>query len=465
MPIAVTWIQGVLRVATGSAKSMKVFTVEEADYPREDFPAGLLDALQRAKTKPDEVLLSTDSPLLIPLMEEIPPATLEVAQKLLRRRAEKAKLFNEPIYCGLTAEGTGSGSAQRYLLHVTPEEWVKAMDRQLDAHGYHLAGFFPAALALAPVLKQLPGNPEEPVLLAADAESGLLQVLGRRDGTILFYRTLAGAEGRGGEGLLRELRRMTLFAEQRRGLKVREIYFSGRQAAPSIARIGAAEGVQLLVAPAAVESSTYLRWLMRVSPRAPDNTVPRLAAMRTRARRLRVYVNLGLAAFAALGLSWLAGRTVERNWKIDKLRQTREEYSQTVRKLKQEQAGLVRFARDKEILRICQEEFRLNVPGLLFRNLSAMLPAPLELSSLKIWADPETLAASPGAALWKVELTGRTKKADTALVPLVRDLVRTLQGTPWQMRVLVNSIDDNPQAEIPAAAQGPGRFYLLAEFR
>lgn len=466
MPIAVTWIQGVLRIGTGSSGSPRIRTREDAAYSREDFPVALAEGLLQAGLKPDEVFLGTDSSLIIPLMEEIPPATPAIAQKLLQRRAEKAKSFNEPVLTGRTLEVDAvPGGPQRFLVHVAPADWIQKIDRELDTRGFHLAGVFPAALALAPVLEKLPGDPNEVVLLAANAESGLLQVLGRRSGAILFYRTLAGTAGRSGDELLREFRRMSLFAEQRRGLKVRQIYLGGPRAGEMQAQIVPLEEMQIEQTNVEVEPATYLRWLMRQSPASTDNVVPPAMAMRTRARRWRIYANLGLLAFAVFGLLWMGGRWVDRGWKIEELRRTRDEQTQAVREVKGGQEGLVQFARNREILRLCKEEAGVNVPEILFRDLPRLLPPELELTALRVWLDEASAASSPPLALWKVEMTGRTTQPNTGVVAPVTQLMERMKDMPWRLRVLGSSLEDEPKWPVPDFAKGPGKFYMLGEVR
>ena len=49
MAIAVTWIQGVLRVGTGSSGSPRVYVDQQAGWSREDFPQALVESLIQAK--------------------------------------------------------------------------------------------------------------------------------------------------------------------------------------------------------------------------------------------------------------------------------------------------------------------------------------------------------------------------------------------------------------------------------
>lgn len=184
MAIAVSWIQGVLRIGTGSSSSPRIQTREDAAYSREDFPAALAQGLVQAGVRPDEVFFGTDSPLIIPLMEEIPPATPAIAAKLIQRRAEKAKVFNEPVETGRTLEvGTVPGGPQRFLVHVAPAEWIQKIDRELDARGYHLAESFRRPWPWRPCWKKF-------------RETRTRWCCWRRTRRVACFRCWAGATGR-----------------------------------------------------------------------------------------------------------------------------------------------------------------------------------------------------------------------------------------------------------------------------
>ncbi|NBR72481.1 MAG: hypothetical protein EBT75_10410, partial [Proteobacteria bacterium] len=144
MAIAVTWIQGVLRVGTGSSGAPRVTVDPQAGWSREEFPQALVEALTKAQAPAGEVYLGTDSPLILPLVEEIPPATPAIATKLLQKRAEKAAVFAEPVFMGATTiSGSVGAGLSRYLLQVAPAAWVRAVDVALATRGYQLAGLFP----------------------------------------------------------------------------------------------------------------------------------------------------------------------------------------------------------------------------------------------------------------------------------------------------------------------------------
>ena len=463
MSIAVTWIQGVLRVATGSSGSPRVFVDTNAAWSREQFPEALADALGKASAPRGEVFLGTDSAMVLPLLEEIPPATPAITAKLLQRRAEKAAVFNEPIFFGSTAlPGVVGAGLRRYLLQVAPAAWVEAVDKALAPRGYQLAGLFPAALALQPVLEKLPVPKEEAVLLAAEAEAGLLQVVGRSDGAILFYRTLPAAEGRGSEEVLRELRRLALYGEQRLGLKVRKVFFSGESAGRLMA---AAEGAEDLAAAAGppLGTTTYLRALFQAKARQPDNVVPRRIGMRTQIRRWKFLASAGSVALLALAVLYAGGRLVERELKAAEIRKIWERQDALVAQADRERDGLGRFGRELELARILREEAGRPVPELLLRSLPELLPAALELTALRVELSQEKSVGAAAQPVYRVELSGRTAREDQPVLEAVQKLAEALEKSEWKMKIVGGTGREGAGAPVPPALRAPGRFYLAAE--
>jgi len=463
MAIAVTWIQGVLRVAMGSSGSPRVFVDANAAWSREQFPEALGEALAKARAAAGEVYLGTDSSMVLPLLEEIPPATAAITAKLLQRRAEKAAVFAEPIFFGSTAlPGVVGAGQRRYLLQVAPAAWVEAIDKALEPRGYQLAGLFPAALALQPVLEKLPVPKEEAVLLAAEAEAGLLQVVGRADGAILFYRTLPAAESRGAEEVLRELRRLALYGEQRLGLKVRKVFFSGESAGRLMA---AAQGAEDLAAAAGppLGTTTYLRALFQAKARQPDNVVPRRIGMRTQIRRWKFLTSVGSAGLLALAVLYAGGRLVERRIKAVEIREIWQRQDALVVQADREREGLVKFGRELELARILREETGRPVPEMVLRSLPGLVPPALELTALRVELDPARSAGPAAAPVYRVELAGRTAREDQPVLEPVEQLVTALEKSEWKVKVLGGTGRESGGVPIPPELRAPGRFYLAAE--
>ena len=463
MAIAVTWIQGVLRVATGSSGSPRVAVDQNAAWSREEFPQALADALAKAGASRGEVFLGTDSAMVLPLLEEIPPATAAITAKLLQKRAEKAAVFAEPILFGSTAlPGVVGAGLRRYLLQVAPTAWVEAIDKALAPRGYQLAGLFPAALALQPVLGKLPVPKEEAVLLAAQAETGLLQVVGRADGAILFYRTLPAAESRGGEEVLRELRRLALYGEQRLGLKVRKVFFCGESGTRLMAAAQGAEDLAVAAGPA-LGSSVYLRALFQANARQTDNVVPRRIAMRTQVRRWKFLAAVGSVALLGLAVLYSAGRLVERELKAAEIRKIWEQQEKLVAQADQERDGLVRFGREMELARILREETSRPVPELILRSLPNLLPAALELTALRVELDPQKSVGAGAVPIYRVELSGRTVREDQPVLEAVKQLAEALEKSEWKAKITGGTGQESVGVPVPPELRAPGRFYLVAE--
>jgi hypothetical protein len=129
------------------------------------------------------------------------------------------------------------------------------------------------------------------------------------------------------------------------------------------------------------------------------------------------------------------------------------------------QQDLVKFARDREILRILQEEIGVGVPELLYRDLPRMLPPELELTALRIWLDENAAVGEVPQAVWKVEMTGRTIQPNTPVVTPLNQFLDRLRDVPWRMQVLGTSLEDQPKVKVPDFAKAPGQFYLLVELR
>ena len=227
--IAVSWIQGVVRIATTTTSKVNRMTEAGSLVSNPaDFLTILNQLLTTTRVSGTEVVICTDNPVINPLVESTPPATPKVAANLLARRVEKAKPFPEPSVFGFTRVNPDEkGGQQSYLVTASPKKFVEEMDLMISQQGLDFVGYYPAALSLRPVLRSLKTAAEEVILLVADAETGLMQVIGRSSGQVLFYRTMGASDGRGVEGVQREIRRTILFAEQKLNAKITTVFASG----------------------------------------------------------------------------------------------------------------------------------------------------------------------------------------------------------------------------------------------
>ena len=97
----VTWVQGTLRMVEGDVKRSRVYSVSSPTHNLDDLKAHLPALLEQGSRGARDILLVTDSALLLPAVEEIPPAEIKLAARLLAKRVEKAKVIDEPFSTGV----------------------------------------------------------------------------------------------------------------------------------------------------------------------------------------------------------------------------------------------------------------------------------------------------------------------------------------------------------------------------
>ena len=225
----VVWVQGDLFLVDASgSRAMSQSAPQPASTP-EELATELRSLLSRGRRGSSKnVLFVTDSQLLLPALEEVPPADAKLAAKLLAKRVEKAKLINEPFSLGIQpiVQPGDKPPPRRYLVTVGGLAWLKQLDAIATETGHMLVGVLPLAVGLRPQLKKASSPAGQPFLMVLGIEKALYQVVGRSDGTILFYRSLSMAGGAAVDGLQREVRRTLLFAEQKLNIKIPLILLS-----------------------------------------------------------------------------------------------------------------------------------------------------------------------------------------------------------------------------------------------
>jgi len=225
----VVWVQGDLFLVDASgSRAMSQSAPQPASTP-EELATELRSLLSRGRRGSSKnVLFVTDSQLLLPALEEVPPADAKLAAKLLAKRVEKAKLINEPFSLGIQpiVQPGDKPPPRRYLVTVGGLAWLKQLDAIATETGHMLVGVLPLAVGLRPQLKKALSPAGQPFLMVLGIEKALYQVVGRSDGTILFYRSLSMAGGATVDGLQREVRRTLLFAEQKLNIKIPLILLS-----------------------------------------------------------------------------------------------------------------------------------------------------------------------------------------------------------------------------------------------
>jgi hypothetical protein len=457
----VIWVQGTLRLVEGDTKRSRAYSLDSLAHNLDDLKAQLPRLLDQGRHGLRDILFVTDSALLLPAVEEIPPAETALAARLLAKRVEKAKLIDEPFSIGAQPilNPGEKGPARRYLVTVTGLAWLRELDQLFMRMGLRFVGVLPLAAGLRPMLRQIRQPPEQPFLLVTAVDGALYQVVGRSDGMILFYRTMAIPAGATAEGLQREIRRTLLFVEQKLNQRILSVVLAGE--AGVLARgFNLGEGVEVLAGAPGMDAAQAGATLLRFRPASPENVLPRELALRERARQIRMVLNLGLAGILAFTVVWVATQSVQRLNLQAAAAKEETDRRRDLAKVEVLQKEMREYFRQTEGVRVVEEETRVPALELILRTLPGLVPPGLLLNRCEIRLDEKAASGAPPRPVYTVRLEGRTRQTNDAVLPLVKKLQDDLGKSPWDVGVESASGSGKNEKEIPRELKAPGRFYF-----
>jgi hypothetical protein len=457
----VIWVQGTLRLVEGDARRSRAYSLDSLAHNLDDLKAQLPRLLDQGRHGVRDILLVTDSALLLPAVEEIPPAETALAARLLAKRVEKAKLIDEPFSIGAQPilNPGEKGPARRYLVTVTGLAWLRELDQLFMRMGLRFVGVLPLAAGLRPMLRQIRQPPEQPFLLVTAVDGALYQVVGRSDGMILFYRTMAIPAGATAEGLQREIRRTLLFVEQKLNQRILSVVLAG-EAGVLAPGFNLGEGVEVLADTPGMDATQAGATLLRFRPASPENVLPRELALRERARQIRMALNLGLAGIIAFTVVWVATQSVQRLNLQAAAAKEETDRRRDLAKVEALQKEMREYFRQTEGVRVVEEETRVPALELILRTLPGLVPPGLLLNRCEIRLDEKAAGGAPPRPVYTVRLEGRTRQTNDAVLPLVKKLQDDLGKSPWDVGVENASGSGKNEKEIPRELKAPGRFYF-----
>jgi len=464
--IAISWIQGVVRIA--SATPGKISRAAEAgsliNSPAEFLPI-LNQLLTTTRVSGTEVIVCTDNPIINPLVEETPPANAKVVASLLARRVEKAKPFPEPSLFGYARLNPEAKSGpQSYLVTASPKKFVEEMDTTVAGQGLDLVGYYPAALSLRSVLRSLPSPGEQVVLLVADAETGLMQVIGRSTGQVLFYRTLGASEGRGAEGVQREIRRTLLFAEQKLNAKIGTIYTSGTSSTTLLQGLSGADGLQVFSAAVNVDPAMYLRSITALKSTSTENILPSAISQRGKRRRMRLAINLILGTALIFSFFDTAQVQIKRHNIQSDIRVFSGEINARQAEVLKAREQLQALTSRQETIRILEEEADAPVVEAIYRSLDDLVLEGLSLDRCSISMDQ---IGADGRAEYVLQVEGIAPEGKR-VIPILEKMSEVMERSAWKMKVETKTGDAPAPGADPKKQEGPrkpGGYFIRARIR
>jgi hypothetical protein len=309
------------------------------------------------------------------------------------------------------------------------------------------------------MLRQIRQPPEQPFLLVTAIDGALYQIVGRSDGIILFYRTMAIPAGATAEGLQREIRRTLLFVEQKLNQRIPSVVLAGE--ADVLARgFNLGEGVEVLAGGPGMDAAQAGATLLRFRPASPENVLPRELALRERARQIRMVLNLGLAGIIAFTVVWVATKSVQRLNLQAAAAKEETDRRRDLAKVEALQKEMREYFRQTEGVRVVEQETQVPALELILRTLPGLVPQGLMLNRCEMRLDEKAAGGAPPRPVYTVRMEGRTRQTNDAVLPLVKKLQDDLGKSPWQVGMENASGSGKNEKEIPRELKAPGRFYF-----
>jgi len=398
----------------------------------EQFEALIRDAVQHTGYHGQTVTLLVAHPRLAQQLVDAPPVKALALNKIFQRQAQQQKLFTGEAAWACQPALSGKNE-QRVVMHLFPLALLNQFMQGCQRNNLYLTSVVPASAVLHYQLRQLPLDPGDVAVLAAETGSSTTVVIGRSDGQILLARTLAGSWDEDPERLALDLNRTILYVNQQYGVLInRGVWLFGPGAEEH--RPVLQGHVQLPVQTSRVEYSPVY-WATEVLklPRAisPNFISPtrQKAPQRHALARLMVAVTV-FVVLASLSLAVFA------HYHARQERANINLLTGQLQRLEARQSELqqrsFRLAREDQFASLIIDERPPPVPVWFLGYLSEVVPSELVVTNLHIKREE---------GLWKVQmggtLQGATRRPAPGTLSNALALLKTrLSKGPFHVKIL-----------------------------
>lgn len=387
------------------------------------------------------VSLVLTHPRLVHQLVEVPPVKGQPLDKAVARQArvQSQSLFQgEPVWSYQPAESDKANP--RLLLNLFPKLLLDDLSNGARDAGSFLNLVAPAVAVLQSQLMELPAEPAQVVMLAADTGETTTVVVGRVDGRVLLSRALPAAGAGHLDRLAVDLKRTVLFVNQQFGVPVSSLWLFGPEAAAQGPALRAQLDLPVQPSPTPWTADYWAAQLLRLQPAQTQNLITREQQQAPQRRVLATVsgVLTLLLLLGAVGASVVL-RNVLRREEATLAELNREVATLQVRH-RELQDLAADLARRQEMVKQVVADRPPPVPGWLLGYLSDALPDTLVVTNLTVQKQTN---------LWKLRVAGRLQPTVTNAPPgtlarAVTQLTNTLATGPFHVRFSAVGLTEKP---------------------
>src|SRR5262245_39081559 len=257
-----------------------------------DFASVLREAAQETAYTGTAVTVVLAHQRLAQQLVESPPVKGRNLKLFLQNRAKQLKPF--PSDAAWSYQPTSpTRNAQAALLHLLPRELLDQLVQGCQQVELQCDRVIPASAILQRQLTELPLEPNEVALLAADTGGTTTVVIGRKDGQIYLGRTLSNSWNAHADRVNVDLNRTLLYVKQQFNAAVNSVWLFGDGAESHVDRIRTALRLPVKLSP--VQPGPFY-WNQEALEIPVDDTNNLISLEQLQAPRRRVFLRVTSAA-------------------------------------------------------------------------------------------------------------------------------------------------------------------------
>jgi hypothetical protein len=408
-----------------------------------EFGSVLKEAVKQTKYEGGNVALVAAHPRLVCSLVETPPIKGRNLQRFLARRVRQLKTFGTEAASSFQTT-VPTKNASGVVLHYFPKPFLDELAQGCVQADLRLTKVFPVSAILARHLGELPLQPDEVALLAAETNGAINVVIGGKDGRIYLARSINSSWNTHPDRVNVDLNRTILYVRQHFGVIVNSVWLLGEGAEKQISAVQ--EAVKLVANVIPVPGPFH--WNQGVLGLAPDDTSNLVSTEQLQAPQRRLFLRVTSVVIGALALAALITAGViqalakDRARQIEKLRPRIE--ALVARRAQLQQREEI-FQQQRDFVKVVSEQEVKPVPGWFLGYLGDHVPSNLLLTHVSLKRADD---------LWWVEISGTLQPGvasatNAPLTEAVRTLATTLVKGPFHVKVT----DDTPAGGAPKAGE------------